>query len=239
MSIDRFDRNMRVSEATVEQGSKDYMPKFLEKSNSVSSFDSSGGEDMSKQNSVESDRGGMSEMLENLKNVNKSRKHSVIQEEEELSPVSDKSSKRDEGIGGSFDQHSELSDSSLNSKTGNGINGSGGPRGGHIQSVAEEEDMLESGADKLVSSSANPELPLDPSKLKDGFPSGIPNGEKSEENPFNKKPGIVKKVSFLWGKNGDENGEGEDEDDEQAEPISETYHYEGAKRSRFNLFRKK
>lgn len=239
MSMDRFER-LRRNDPMQDQASNVFTPKPLEKVNSGGSLDSV---DLSKQNSLDSPTpekdGGMMEMLENMKNANMSRKHSVIQEEEE-SPVSDKSSKRDEGIGGSFDQQSEISDSSLNSKCGNGVNGGGGGFGGGggvgpnpsgvIHSVEEERmSQLDGSINRTDSLDENAEIALDPTKLADGYPTVGADG--APDSPFNKKPGAIKKVSFLWGSEGESDGE-------HKEPISETYHYEGAKKSKWNLFRK-
>ena len=175
-------------------------------------------------------------------------------EKETVSGLPVKTMKKDEGLGESFDQQSELSDSgsSLNSK---GIINGGGSGGGVRNMVYEsvpEEHLSESGSAvgdnvsptsgssdhfkgdsesvevgdvNLNTNNANQdEITLDPSKL----PSEC--GSAEDLNVFNKKTGSIKKVSFA--KNGNVVSE-------QDKPVTDTYVYDGQARSRFGVGRRR
>ncbi len=132
-------------------------------------------------------------------------------EEKEL--PKDGRTKKDEGLGESFDQQSE-SDSSLNSRSNGGMNGYRNPG---YDAVPEEEDK-----DSLQKKGSQDELPLDASTLeKDVNGATEGNGKKS----------ISKKVSFLWGEEGKNQ-----ESAESPEPVSDRFVYEEPKdKSKFSL----
>ena len=135
--------------------------------------------------------------------------------EEDESPKSTRS-KNDEGLGESFDQQSEMSDSSLSNRSGNG--GLNGYRNPVYDAVPEESSFEREGSDK------SKELPLDASKLEED----VVNDKEAVDG--NKK-GMTKKVSFLWGE--DKNSENPDQ---TPEPVSERFVYEGQKdKSKFSL----
>jgi len=135
----------------------------------------------------------------------------------------------DEGLGESFDQQSEMSDSNQSIKATNGIGG--------MDTVPEEGiliDTVESSpsSDELTQPSSSPgselslELTLDPSKLGtpdrdecSSFGSSQQNLNENDDNPFDKKAQPIKKVSFYAG--------GDCEGTEGSEAVSDTYVYEG------------
>ena len=133
--------------------------------------------------------------------------------EEDESPKSTRS-KTDEGLGESFEQQSEISDSSLNNRGNGGLNGYRNPV---YDAVPEEESVeRESPQDKG-------ELPLDASKLEDDVAS---DGSKKV---------MSKKVSFLWGEEGNT-----ENTDQTPEPVSERFVYEEQKdKSKFSLRKNK
>ena len=128
--------------------------------------------------------------------------------EEDESPKSTRS-KTDEGLGESFEQQSETSD------RGNG--GLNSYRNPVYDAVPEEEGMEKEG------SQDKGELPLDASKLEDDVTSD-----------GNKRP-MSKKVSFLWGEEGNT-----ENSDQTPEPVSERFVYEEQKdKSKFSLRKSK
>ena len=144
---------------------------------------------------------------------------------------------RDEGLGESFDQQSEVSDGSANSRAGNGVsNGNGGIRNSAFNAVPEEnspEDEAPKNLNTNASSTSlddvNPELTLDPSKLPNFSNNSNLGSALSESTPdLSDSPNIAKKngaskkaVSFLGS-----SGSGDDPQIEET-PVSETFVYEG------------
>ena len=137
----------------------------------------------------------------------------------------------DEGLGESFDQQSEMSDSSQSIRATNGFNG--------MDTVPEErtaEDKVQTTpsheeipppphSDLSPTTNQNTELTLDPSTLES--PTTDTNSSKGSQeslgenggSPFAKKAGSIKKVSFFAG--------AEDDQQDSGEPVSDTYVYEG------------
>ena len=141
--------------------------------------------------------------------------------EEKESPPSYRSttSKKDEGLGESFDQQSIVSDSSMNSNSrGNHNGGSNGYKNPAYEAVPEEETTDKQNSANKASNGG--ELPLDASSLEK---------DVAAENVGKKV--ISKKVSFLWG----EENKSEDSD-KTPEPVSDTFVYEEPKdKSKFSL----
>ncbi len=197
-----------------------FMQRHLEKSNSIQSSDS--GSSLSKQNSMEKS-GSIDKMIDTKL------QQTIIHEED--SPGSH-GSRKDEGLGESFDQQSEMSDTS--SKPGNGaVNGT---RSSAIYESVPEEDASIS---EQTAEGDTPELTLNPSKLPTStYPDKIGHGngkvQPAEGSPLpSKKLGGTKKVSFLWGN--DEHGDYEGD----KEPVSDTFIYEDKRRSKLSALKLK
>ena len=225
MSIERFDRLKRVGS---DPATGDMPTNPLIKSNSVGSNSSN---DLLS-NSLDNGGESTSEMLENLKNSNNLRKHSIIHEEEDEPPLNEKVlsvSQSDPGLTSRY--------------TGNGQAGSGLGVGHGI--TEEQPEVAANGGNAInaanggnainAANEAGPkdnEIALDPTRLEEGcYPSVGGAGKETPESPFNKKAGAIKKVSFFAGGDGDEDGE-------DVNPVSDTYHYEEAKKSKWKLFKK-
>lgn len=152
--------------------------------------------------------------------------------------------KKDEGLGESFEQ-SDSGDSNSNSRSPNGF-GSGisnGIRNPVYDSVPEEEkpSAEEKSKDEESASTDNVELTLDAAKL--GRTYSDPSASNPAKHPAaqvtstpqpsrGKKLSPSKKVSFLGGKEAEEG-------EETTEPVSDTFVYEGGKRSKFDKLRDK
>ena len=236
MSMERLQRQIKV-EPIPEDGNPYSMPKFLEKSNSIQSNASS----VDSQTPVpRMPRGRPTEPNGDV--VGEGREDNHL----------DNGVKNncDEGLGESFDQQSEMSDSNSSLKGANGQNGTSKNGGSRYYDTVPEEKTSESGslvgegsavapgnsdnnAGSLSPSDISPELTLDPSKLpatEEGSVMPTDGVDNMDESPFNQKVGSIKKVSFFCGE--DEGG-----NKEKQEPVSDTYVYEGKPRKKFG-FRK-
>jgi hypothetical protein len=121
------------------------------------------------------------------------RRHSIV--EENCDDRLKNGDKKDEGLGSSLEQ-SENGDNEKSLKKYDTM---------EDPLIEAEENPAEESTKE--SPAKGEEITLDPSKLPNWSPKEA-NCDSSSESPFNKKPGAIKRVSFLWGEDGSASEEG-------------------------------
>ena len=210
------------------------------------------------------------EKTANSEKLNTKKKAILEETEDELEIEhvgnSDKT-KKDEGLGESLDQHSEMSDSgsSLNSRVVNGGASSGGVMNPVYESVPEEHvaevgsvrsenagNVGEGAVSEVkvgdvnvnVNNGNQSEITLDPSKLT--YDPGDLGGDVgnwkdssgvSDSNSSDDLNVFSKKSGSIKKVSFFNNGEDEEEGENLSDPVSDTYVYDGKPRSRFGLGR--
>ena len=217
MSMERLQRKLKM-DPIPEQSEKDKvdytMPKFLEKKMKAAAAAAASGDTQTTIAETE---------VENGEAV----KESLNQ-------------RRDEGLGESFDQQSEMSDSSLRSNSNSNRNSIYDqiPENDNssINEVLSEhgdtEELEDDEAD--IAGNISSEITLDPAKLPDAYPTPSNSADNvTTDSPFRQRTGAIKRVSFLWQNAAGGIGEG------GGSPTKEPYVYDGKPNGKLEAIRKK